>query len=92
MVPEDHRDGNSEKEARPEMAAIMQSHCGGQSGRFSLLDRLVTVLPGLHVWGNCSRRYNQSHLGCSAWAQRCPQLANYKELYNSSQRVEVPYD
>ena len=81
--------GVEEKEARPELAAIMQSHCAGQSGRFSLLDRLVTALPGLHVWGNCAKRYNQSHPGCSTWAQRCPQLANYKELYNSGQIVEI---
>ena len=56
----------------------MSSNCKTQSARFSLLDRLVAVLPGIHVWGKCGRRYNQTHHGCGGWAQRCPALAKYK--------------
>ena len=61
---------------KPLLAATLQSHCGGVSGRFDYLDQLVEHLQ-VDVWGACGSRYNQS-FSCPGWAQECPGLTEYK--------------
>jgi len=62
--------------SKPLLAATLQSHCAGQSGRFDYLDKLVEHVQ-VDVWGKCGKRYNQS-FSCPGWAQECKGLTQYK--------------
>jgi len=61
---------------KPLLAATLQSHCGGDSGRFDYLDELVNHMK-VDVWGKCGARYNQS-FPCPGWAKECKGLTKYK--------------
>lgn len=61
---------------KPLLVATLQSHCGGDSGRFDYLDELVKHVQ-VDVWGKCGARYKQSH-PCPGWAQECEGLTKYK--------------
>ena len=56
---------------KPLLAATLQSHCGGVSGRFDYLDQLVEHLQ-VDVWGACGSRYNQLF--------SCPHCNNFHRI------------
>jgi len=64
-------------EKKKKGVALLASNCGGTSGRYSYLDKLLKHL-AIDVWGPCGKRYNMSMTCAGHFMRDCPDLDDYK--------------